>query len=215
MLPPDVEGGHDPFTSAEGEDSAMWEPCLSDEEEDEQFEYFYVENPDTLTVVKHKKRCALAAEGDDKEVDIDSIPMFPSKEPIVYKEEVTYHQNAGDYRPAGDDLVSYILADIHNVLPFGYPTEQFVTWLRNDVYSRCEESKRIRKEAIAKMRLEALQTGNALRNPDAKLKTEEDTGLVPSNGRFLRIPYEIVSNSKDCKVRAKCKLVDSLYNSLR
>lgn len=56
VLPPDPEGGIDPFTSAEGEDSAMWEPCVSDEEEDEQFEYFYVENPDTLTVKKHKKR---------------------------------------------------------------------------------------------------------------------------------------------------------------
>ena len=124
VLPPDPEGGIDPFTSAEGEDSAMWEPCLSDEEEDEQFEYFYVENPDTLTVKKHKKRQALVADGaDENAIDLDSIPMFPSKEPMVYREEVTYHQNSGDYRPSGDDLVSYVLADIHNVLPFGYPTE--------------------------------------------------------------------------------------------
>jgi hypothetical protein len=194
----------------------MWEPCLSDEEEDEQFEYFYVENPDTLTVKKHKKRQALFAEGAEKDgVDVDNIPLFPSKEPITYREEVTYHQNSGDYRPSGDDLVSYVLADIDNVLPFGYPTEQFITWLGNDVWTRCEESKRIRKEAIAKMRLEALQTGSALRNPDAKLKTEEDTGLVAGQGRILRLPYEIISNSQQCKVRAKAKVVDTLYNSLR
>jgi hypothetical protein len=87
--------------------------------------------------------------------------------------------------------------------------------MRNDVWTRCEESKRIRKEAIAKMRLEALQTGNALRNPDAKLKTEQDTGLVATQGRILRLPFEIISNSKECKVRAKAKVVDSLYNSLR
>ena len=141
--------------------------------------------------------------------------MFPSKEAIQYREEVTYHQNSGDYRPSGDDFVSYILADFDNVLPFGYAAEQYITWMKNDVWNRCEESKRLRKEEIAKMRLEALQTGRALRNPDAKLKTEEDTGLVVSNGRVLRISFPIISNSTDCQVRGKAKTVDSLYNSLR
>lgn len=65
------------------------------------------------------------------------------------------------------------------------------------------------------MRLEALQTGSALRNPDAKLKTEEDTGLVAGQGRILRLSYEVISNSQQCKVRAKAKVVDTLYNSLR
>lgn len=54
-----------------------------------------------------------------------------------------------------------------------------------------------------------------MRNPDAKLKTEEDTGLVYSVGRILRRPFELLSNSKDCKVRATFKIVDTLFNSLR
>jgi hypothetical protein len=81
--------------------------------------------------------------------------MFPSKEPLKYREEVVYHQNNGDYRPVGDDFVFYVLADINDVFPFGYPTEQFLTWMKNDVCAKFEASKKSRKEALAKLKREA------------------------------------------------------------
>lgn len=66
ILPPDLdEGAQDPFPLAEGEDdTALWEECHEGEEDNEQFEYFYVEDPATLTVIKKKKRIALVADGD-------------------------------------------------------------------------------------------------------------------------------------------------------
>jgi hypothetical protein len=37
-------------------DSALLEPCLSDEEEKDGYDYVYVESEQTMTVRKHKKR---------------------------------------------------------------------------------------------------------------------------------------------------------------
>lgn len=130
---------------------------MSDEDENpKEFEYHYFENLDTLTVKKHKKRKQVA-EKDQDSGSIDHIPMFPPKEPISYREEVIYHQNDGDYRPVGDDYVTFELAELHDVFPFGYIAEQFLTWLKNDVTNKFEESKRARKEAIAKMKREVLE----------------------------------------------------------
>lgn len=43
------------------------------------------------------------------------------KEPFVYNEEVTY---SGDL-PLGSNTF-YVLSELENVFPFGYPTEQFL-----------------------------------------------------------------------------------------
>lgn len=122
ISPPETEGP-DPFVSSETEADAIWEPCLSDEDEDRKdFEYHYFENKDNLTVKKHKKRKPLL-EKEDNHNTFDHIPMFPSKEPIKYEEEVVYHQNNGDYRPQGNDYVFYVLAELKDVFPLGYATE--------------------------------------------------------------------------------------------
>jgi len=48
------------------------------------------------------------------------------------------------------------------------------------------------------------------------LKREEDGGLVPdASGKYVTITFPLITNSKNAKVRAKTKLVDVLYNSLR
>jgi len=49
-------------------------------------------------------------------------------------------------------MVSYVLADLSDVVPVGYPTEQFLTWMRNDVHTKLEEAKQGRKEALARMK---------------------------------------------------------------
>jgi hypothetical protein len=102
--------------------------------------YQYVEDEFTLTVKKHMKRAAppLTAE---QEADMESPPMFSMKDPVEYKEEVVYYKNAGDYKPSSDDMVSFIIADLDNVLPFGYPTEQFFSWMKNDVTNELEDAK--------------------------------------------------------------------------
>lgn len=80
------------------------------------------------------------------------MPVFTIKDALEYKENVSYYQNAGDYKPCEDDVVTYALADLKDVVPLGYATEQFLTWMRNDITEKLEEGKRLRKEAMARMK---------------------------------------------------------------
>jgi hypothetical protein len=139
----DVVDGEDPFAPASsGAENALWEPCMSDEEEREGFEYTFIEDEASMTVRKSKKRKPPQLEVEKKEeADMDSAPLFSMKDPINYREEVVYHLNSGDYKPGGDDLVSYVLAQPRDIVPFGYPSEQFLTWMRNDVHEKLEEAK--------------------------------------------------------------------------
>ena len=211
IIPPEVDGGPDPFLSSEDKD-LVWEPCMSDEDENSlEFDYHYFENLDTLTVKKHKKRKAIA-EQDIMAGSIDHIPMFPPKEPISYREEVIYHQNNGDYRPVGDDYVTYCLAELNDVFPFGYIAEQFLTWLKNDVHEKFEESKRARKEAIAKMKREVLEGQGIMK--ESQIKKEVDGGIIKFSGKYIKKDFPFIQKDKSL-VRAQVRIVDSLYNALR
>lgn len=81
------------------------------------------------------------------------------KDPINFRETAVYYKNLGDYKPGADDLVITIFADLEEILPIGYATEQLLVWLKNDVNDRLEESKKARKEALAKMKREVLENG--------------------------------------------------------
>lgn len=106
IVPPTVDGP-DPFISTEDEEAA-WEPCISDnEDETRDFEYHYFENEQNLTVQKFKRRKPLLERSEADGGAVEHIPMFPAKEPVLYRENMVYHQNNGDYRPAGDDFVTY------------------------------------------------------------------------------------------------------------
>jgi hypothetical protein len=86
--------------------------------------------------------------------------------------------------------------------------------MRNDVCFKLAEAKRQRKEELAKLKRQALETGGAIR--EASLKREEDGGLLSdTQGKVIFLPFPLVTNSGDAKVRAKTKMVDILYNSLR
>jgi len=209
ILAPEVDGP-DPFSSSEQEQNLEWEDCQSDEEEKAECEYWYQEDKNTLTVKKMKKRRIMKTEG--KEDGPDHIPMFPSKEPIIYKEEVMYHQNKGDYRPVGDDYISYMLADEADVFPLGYPAEQFLTWLKNDVATKFEASRKARKEALAKLKREVLEKGGTMK--ESSVKKEEDTGIVQFIGRTIKQDFDMVT-AKPTNVRTQIRMVDTLYNALR
>jgi hypothetical protein len=140
--------------------------------------------------------------------------MFSMKDPVEYREDVVYYKNNGDYKPMGDDMVLFMLADLENCLPFGYPTEQFFTWMKNDVANKLEEAKQQRKEALAKMKREVLETGGAM-GREPTLKKEEDGGLVRSSGEEITQAFDITTTDKTCRIRARARVVDVLYNALR
>ena len=196
-----------------GADASLLEACASDEEEKQGYDYQFLEDEFNLTVKKHKKRSSPPMDVAE-DMDMDSPPMFSMKDPIEYKEDVIYYQNYGDYRPSSDDMVTCQLADLENCLPFGYPTEQFMTWMKNDVTNKLEEAKQQRKEALAKMKREVLETGGSM-GREPSLKKEEDGGLVKPGGNEVFFPYDITTTSKATRIRAKACVVDVLYNALR
>ena len=212
---PEEENAEAFAPNTSGADEALLEPCASDEEDKEGWDYKYLEDAGSMTLKKHKKKSAPppveTSTGDG--LDLDSAPLFSVKDAIIFKEEVIFHQNSGDYKPKQDDMVSYCLADLADVLPIGYPTEQFLTWMRNDVHTKLEEAKQGRKEALARMKREVMETGGAGREP--QLKKEEDGGLVKAHGAYLEKPFAMLTSSPASKVRAKAKVVDTLYNALR
>jgi len=124
--------GEDPFNSAAmTTEDALLEACASDEEEVAGYDYIWQESPESHTLTKHRRRKPVVLQED--EGFSDATPMFSVKEAVPYKEYVVFHKNAGDYKPVKNDIVQYVLADLNCVVPFGYPLEQFLTWMKNDV----------------------------------------------------------------------------------
>lgn len=144
----------------------------------------------------------------------DRPPAFHVKEALTFRETPVYYQNSGDYKPHSNDMVTYVMAEEHDVLPIGYPTEQFLAWLRNDVYSKLEQSAKERKEAIARLKKEALSKAGTVEDTRG-LKREEDAGVVKAVGNFLELPYDLITSTTKTRTRAKVKIVDLLYNSMR
>jgi hypothetical protein len=76
-----------------------------------------------------------------------------------------------------------------------------LAWVKNDVATKLEEARTSRKEALARMKREVLETGGAIR--ETQLKKEEDGGLVAEFGIILQKQFPILTSSKSARVRAK------------
>lgn len=118
-----------------------WLECASNESNKSDFEYKYEEDPEKMIVKKLKKKKALA-------FDMASTVAQTVKEPFVYNEEVLYPELTDprttelNYRTIEDKLL-----DIKQILPFGYPSEQFLRQTKQDVHNKIEEIKRNKKNS--------------------------------------------------------------------
>jgi hypothetical protein len=217
IVPEDHETD-DSFRAVAGSnDAALYETCQKDEAENDQYDYAYLEDAVSMTVAKHKKRkLPITKPPGDAGLGLDSTPVLTIKEALLYKEHVKYYQNNGDYKPCSEDLVSYVLTDLVNVLPFGYPTEQYLVWTRNDVHNRLEEGKRQKKEYMAMLKRKQIDEGGSSLNKDpAGMKKEEDDGVIPgAEGFVTTVPFPM-KTVKDCKTKSKVEEVDKLYNAIR
>lgn len=140
VIPEVPESGQNPFEMPnEDMEMDMAEACPSDEEESEHYNYCYTEDVNSCTLKKHRiKKTPIGLQDAAPGGENEEPPNLSLKDNIVFKEEVVYHLNAGDYKPRSDDLVSYDLSEMHDTLPFGYPTEQFFTFMKQDVYQKLE-----------------------------------------------------------------------------
>jgi len=104
------------------------------------------------------------------------------RDPFLFNEEVQYfrEQRPGDFdgvvsAPSEKDVIVDLLADMDNVYPMGYPTEQFICKLKNDVIQAFIKLKEDRRKAVADMRRQMFEDG-------AKIKVEKAPEIMRDPG---------------------------------
>ena len=88
--------------------------------------------------------------------------MMTVREPFQYNEMVQYYmpmrntkdesQNGAVLPPSLQDVETDILAELTDVYPMGYPTEQFICKLKNEIIYTFMKLKEDRKKAIIEMK---------------------------------------------------------------
>lgn len=104
-----------------------------------------------------------------------------------------------------------------DIYPLGYPTEQFLVKLRNDVHEAFEELKIQKKKALEAMKRQLLE-GNATSKQMEKTKEggiEKDPGLIEERGLYFEYEFKMHDHINGVRIKTKCHLRDAIYNQLR
>jgi hypothetical protein len=123
------------------------------------------------------------------------------KEPFVYNEDVLYPELT-DLRHSEipNKSVYDALIDIKHVMPFGYPTEQFMQWIKQDIHNRLEEQRLKNRHNP---------------DPNADITTEKDPGLLANEtGSFKEIAVTAYGYNQS-PVVIIAKVTDTLFNTYR
>ena len=106
---------------AEGEEEG-WLECDEDESPRSDFEYKYGDDNDAMDLKRYKRPKRGAGS--------NLLAVTHIKEPFLYREEVEYDF---DNLEEGAAVIDQLMGDEY-VLPLGYPTEQFLFKVKNDVH---------------------------------------------------------------------------------
>jgi hypothetical protein len=148
---------------------------------------------------KKKKTPDSAGEEDDTA----AAPVFSSREPFMFKESVKFFRDEFDPAPLGeeasdddeekkalrarqnerpepksDDTVVDIMADMNDILPMGYPTEQFFSKTKNEVTTAMKRIREEKKKALLAMKREILEGTTMLGAEKRAAPNDKDSGLL-------------------------------------
>jgi hypothetical protein len=170
--------------------------CASNESNKSDYEYKYQEDPARMIVKKLKKRKAIGG------FDLGSVNLT-IKEPFIYNEEVQYptlidNRTDLNYRSIYDQLL-----DLSLVLPFGYPTEQYIRQTKQDIHNRIEEVRAHIKR----------NNPNAEEDEEA-LNAVSDPGLI-SNETGAHHDINVIGWGIEGGVKVVARLTDTLLNNYR
>ena len=110
------------------------------------------------------------------------------RDPFLFKEEVQYFREPkeGDHdgavkQPTEKDIVVDLLAECSDVYPLGYPTEQFICKIKNDIIAAFIKLKEDRRKAIAEMRRQMFEDGAKMKQ-ERPPEIQRDPGLIDATG---------------------------------
>ena len=185
---------------------------------------------------KRKKQVQEAANEEDAAV----APTFSSREPFMYKETVKFFKDEYDDdervdseegseaderrrvaaekarpQPGSSDTVVDLMADIDDVFPMGYPTEQFIAKTKNEVIAAYKKIREEKKKALAAMKREIMDGSTLLGAEKRAAPSDRDPGLLEPVGCIQDLDFVMFSSTKNIRIRTYAKMKDVAYNALR
>lgn len=171
------------------------------------------EDPADPSVTKRYKRPLPQGTNED-----DGGVMMTVRDPFLFKEEVQYFREPaeGDFdsvvrQPSERDVVVDLIADMGDVYPLGYPTEQFIGKLKNDIIAAFIKLKEDRRKAVAEMRRQMFEDG-------AKMKVERppeiqrDPGILDAQGFQFEEFFTMMDTRNEVKIPTLLRVQDRIYN---
>lgn len=150
--------------------------------------------------IKRKKRAA-GAGGID--YGLPSQVQLSIKDPFMYTEDVIYPElNDPRHSDVLNKTVYEAMLPLDQVLPFGYPTEQFFRQIKQDIHNKLEEHR-------------ALVRNGTIADDTEIQGIEKDLGLLTTeSGMFLDMAVNAWGLTPG-GVTIVAKVTDSLYNNYR
>lgn len=176
---------------------------------------------------KYKKRKPKAEGSQAEEEDV----YFTTRDPFQFIESVVYYHENVDagiktsvVKPSDEDFQYEVLADQENIFPLGYPTEQYMSWVKNDVHRAFAKLKEEKKQALAALKRDVCDVkpgstagGNSTAATAAAVANvpDQDPGILDETRKNVEQGFKMFSSQFDIKVTSFSLIKDTHYNSLR
>ena len=151
----------------------------------------------------------------------DGGVMMSTRDPFFFKEEVQYFKEPaeGDFdnqvkQPTEKDVVVDLLAEMNDIYPIGYPTEQFICQLKNAVIAAFHKLKEDRRKAVAEMRRQMLEDGARIK-VERPPEIQRDPGLIDAQGFQYEEFFNMVDNKNTVRIPTLLRVQDRTYNQMR
>jgi hypothetical protein len=182
------------------EDEQPWEECADEVQDNDMFEYMDAEN-------EHGGFVKMRRPKQEKKEDNKNL-VINGHEPLSFNERVeyfTYSDQASE--PTEEDVADHVFAEMRDVYPMGYPTEQFLTKVKNDVNDAFEKLKEQNKKTDDKKGHSTVLQKDRVPN--------KDPGMIEELGLYYEDEFTMHDHVNGVRIKTICHIRDNIYNQLR
>ena len=176
-----------------------------------------------MIVKKYKKKRAPTGNyrgaGATEQVELSSSLNLTIKDPFVFNEEVLYPElhDPRHLETLNKTIYDVLIENLADVIPLGYPSEQFLRWIKQDIHTRLEHTR-------LQMRNSGYLNPNGQAQNDeedhyTQAALEKDTGILENDsGLFIELPvtaWGLKSGTAGGSTQIIAKVTDTLFNIYR